>query len=390
MQRSVILVFWLAACVGEIGELPGDLPPIPRGHSPDGGMLLSGPDGSTMTPDASQPTPDASTPVPDAGMPVVDAGPLDPCAGVTCTANAHCMATGTCQCDPGFVTMGSSCVAGDPGVPALRSQQQVCDAWTAGHVVKDNSPFSKNMAMCDPGTLSREGIDDALTRLNMFRYLAGLGPTSDDVQGDSDAQACSLISAWNPAGPSAHFPQPSATCYSGAGAGAAGQSNIAWGCGSPADAIDQWFVDWGNETTYGHRRWLLNPPLGPVGMGFYQGGNNYGSASCIEVFGSGGSGPHPSVVTFPPAGFVPMDIVGWTWTAQGDIPSDDAGVVIKDSAGNPLGASVTMLDGFYGQSAALRIDLMGWSPQAGQSYHVTLTGNGHLPIEYDVKPVSCP
>ena len=43
----------------------------------------------------------------------------------------------------------------------------------------------------------------------------------------------------------------------------------------------------------GHRRWLLNPPLNPVGMGFYQGGNNYGSAACIRVFSGGGAGPNP-------------------------------------------------------------------------------------------------
>jgi hypothetical protein len=385
MPRSAILVFWLSSCIGEIS----DVPPVASTYPVRTGRSVPIPDASTTTPDASTSAPDASTPLPDAGSPAVDAGPVDPCASVTCTANAHCTA-GTCTCDPGFVAMGSACVAGDPGVPALRSQQQVCDAWTAGHVVKDNTPFSKSTAMCDPGALSRQGIDDALTRLDLFRYLAGLGPVTDDAQGDSDAQACSLIAAWNPAGPSAHFPPPSSTCYSGAGAGAAGESNIAWGCSSPSDAIDQWFVDFGNETSFGHRRWLLNPPLGPVGMGFYEGGNNYGSASCIEVFGSGGSGPSPAYVAFPPPGFVPVDIVGWTWTVQGDIPGDDAGVSITDSMGHPLGAAVQMLDGYYGQSAALRIDLMGWSPQEGQTYHVTLTGNGHAAIEYDVKPVSCP
>jgi hypothetical protein len=304
-------------------------------------------------------------------------------------ANAHCVA-GTCACDPGFVVMGSACIAGDPGVPALRSQQQVCDAWAAGHVVKDNTPFAKSMATCDPGTLSRQGVDDALTRLNMFRYLAGLGPTADDAQGDSDAQACSLISAWNPVGPTAHFPSQSATCYSPSGAGAASQSNIAWGASGPADAIDIWFNDFGNETTFGHRRWLLHPPLGPVGLGYYEGGNQYGSASCMEVFGSSSSGPSPAWVAFPPPGIVPVDIIGWSWTVQGDIPTDDAGVTITDGTGHSLGAAVVMLDGYYGQSGALRIDFTSGSPQAGQTYHVTLTGNAHAPIEYDVKPVSCP
>jgi hypothetical protein len=334
--------------------------------------------GVPAVPDASVPVPDAGTPpVPDAGPPPIpDAGPPpDPCVSVQCAAGSYCVA--------------GTCLVGDPGDPALHTQAQVCDAWAAGHVVTDNSPFSKSQTTCDPGTLSPMGIGDALTRLAMHRYLAGLGPVMHDGPSDNDAQQCALISAWNPAGPSAHFPQPTATCYSQGGAAAAGSSNIAWGPGDPAGAIDQWMEDFGNETTFGHRRWLLNPPLGPVGFGFYEGGNNYGSASCIEVFGSSGSGPSRAFIAWPPPGFVPTDIAQMTWTVQGDIPTANVTVAITDGTGQTLDSTATLLDGNYGFSDAVRIDRNGWSPAAGQTYHVTLSGDGHAPLSYDVKPVAC-
>lgn len=318
-------------------------------------------------------------------------GAADPCAAVSCGAGSRCVAPPAhCECSPGFVADAGACLPGDPGVPALRSQDQVCAKYHLGVLTRTGDGFTVTAATCDQGVLSRDAIDDALTRLNLHRWLAGLGPAGDDASADDAAQKCALVSAWNPAGPSAHFPQPGATCYTPGGASGAGSSNLAWGCGTAADAIDQWMIDSGNDTTFGHRRWLLSPPLGPVGIGLYRGGNNYGSASCLGVLGSSGGGPDPGVIAYPPPGFVPLELAQWTWTVQGALPGGTLGATVtRASDGAAQDVTLAPLQGSYGYSSALSLTRNGWSPAAGETYHVTITGTG-APLTYDVKPVHCP
>ena len=325
----------------------------------------------------------------DSGAP--DSGPTDPCVGFACGSGSHCVSAPLrCVCNPGFVADGGACTPGDPGIPALRTQAQVCDGWTKGHVVTANPAFSKTTATCDPGVLSREGLDDTLTRLNMHRWLVGLGPVSDNAASNDAAQKCALMSAWNPAGPQAHTPAPTATCYTSAGAGAAGSSNIAWGNNTPEAAIDQWLIDNGNESTMGHRRWLLNPPLDPIGMGDYVGGNNYGSAACITVFSGGNTGPKPPWFAFPPPGFVPAPMTQWIWSVHGNALGGglDAGIV-RASDGAPMAINVRVMQGGYGQPA-ITLERQGWSPAVGETYRVTVSGPTTPAITYDVSPVNCP
>ncbi|MDP3153829.1 MAG: CAP domain-containing protein [Archangium sp.] len=346
------------------------------------------------TNDAGASVPDAgAAPVVDAGSPAVDAG-VDPCAGITCmAAGARCERTlARCVCGPGFTGDGSSCTPVAPGTPETRTSAQVCTAWSAAQTRKEaGDGFSNTTTTCDPGAISRNALDDALARLNFYRWLVGLGPTADDSGANSTGQACAVVSAWNPAGPAAHFPQSSATCYTQAGAGGAGSSNIAWGARDATDAIDLWMIDFGNETTFGHRRWLLNPPLGPVGIGHYRGGNNYGSASCISVFGSSGSSVRPEFVAFPPPGFSPLELTQWHWTIHGNIPLSGTTVsVTRTGDGVEMPTRLEILNGSYGQ-ATVAVFRDGWNPVAGQTYHVRLVGTGGLGVvEYDVKPTSCP
>jgi len=320
-----------------------------------------------------------------------DAG-VDPCAGVTCGTGARCEpSTRACVCLPGYTQGASGC---DPvvGTPASRTQSEVCAAWSAAQQQRAaGDGFTTSTTTCDPGQLSRDALDDGLARLNFYRWLVGLGPTTDDATDNDAAQKCALVSAWNAAGPSAHYPPATATCYTPEGAAGAGSSNIAWGASSAANAIDLWMIDFGNETTFGHRRWLLNPPLNPVGLGHYRGGNNYGSASCIRVFGGGGTGPSPSWIAFPPPGFVPESIAQWHWTVHGNIPlSGTTATVTRVSDGAALPVTFQILSGFYGQAAASLVR-DGWNPVAGETYRVTVTGTGGVgTLTYDVKPVSCP
>lgn len=276
-------------------------------------------------------------------------------------------------------------------LPPGHSEAEVCAAYAAA-MATEPDPFTGGAAgMCDPGVLSENGVRDAVRLLNFYRWLAGLGPVGDDVNANRMAQQCSVMAAWNPAGPSAHSPSPAAVCYSTEGAQGAGTSNIAWGPGSPSGAVDQFMQDWGNENTMGHRRWLLYPPLQPVGVGFYRGGNNYGSAACMQVLNFGGSGPHPEYVSWPPPGFVPAGLTSWQWTFHSSmVPLGGiTGDVTRLSDGVQLPITVQWMEGSYGEST---ISLLrdGWSPEAGQVYRVTLRPPEGTPVVYDVNPVNCP
>ncbi len=342
-------------------------------------------------------TTDAGVTVIDAGKPdagqadagIADAGVVDPCAGFTCGAGSHCVATPLrCVCNPGFVADAGMCLPGDPGVPALRTEAQVCEGWRKGHVVTANPAFTKTSATCDQGVLTRAGLDDTLARLNMHRWLVGLGPVSDSAASNDLAQKCALMSAWNPAGPQAHSPPSTATCFTQGGAQGAGSSNIAWGNNTPENAIDQWLQDNGNESTMGHRRWLLNPPLDPIGMGHYVGGNNYGSAACITVFSGGNSGPKPAWFAFPAPGFAPLPVTQYIWSVHGNAISGatDAGVVrVGDNL--PLAVTMRVMQGGYGQPA-ITLERQGWTPAVGQTYRVSVSGPN--PVTYEVTPVTCP
>jgi len=320
-------------------------------------------------------------------------GSPDPCAAVSCGANEHCEpSTLTCVCNPGFVSTGAGCEPSLPGDPAQHTEQEVCDQWNQGHTYTDGSPWTAGPTECDPGTLTRAGIDDTLARINMFRWMVGLGPVSDSLSLNEMNMWCAVVASWNPPGtaPNPHSPDPSAKCYTPEGASGAGQSNLAWGSGHPANAIDQFIEDNGNFTTFGHRRWIFNPPLGPVGIGYYAGGGPYGDAQCLAVFGSSSAGPWPDWIAFPPPGFVPTAITGWVWTFHHNLSvSDSVMTVVRQSDAADLTMEKMPLSGGYGSYATVAFRPSGWTPAAGETYIVTVEGVGSGPITYELKPVHC-
>ncbi len=317
-----------------------------------------------------------------------------PMCSPPCGPNQHCEdATLTCVCDPGFVKQGGMCVGAPPGDPSTHTQQAVCDAWAQGHAITDPSPFvNPTMMMCDAGSLKQAGITDTLARINMFRWMSGLGPVTSDAGHNADAQKCAnLETYWDfNMGGSPHSPPSSVACYTPEGANAAGHSNIAWGSGHPAQAIDQFMEDWGNETTMGHRRWILNPPLGPVGIGYWSGGGQFGDAECLWVLDSSGGGPSPAWTSSPPAGFVPIEVAQWTWTFHGSIGgiAGATASVLRVDDNTPLTVQMLPLSQGYGQETTSWI-ASGWSVEAGKTYRVTLSGLAGGDVQYDVKPVVC-
>ena len=96
-----------------------------------------------------------------------------------------------------------------PTSSAGATKAEVCMRYQTSGVVPA-AFFSKTAATCDPGVLTADGIASAVARINFYRWLTGLAPVTASASANDLAQKCALVSAWNPAGPQAHTPPPTA------------------------------------------------------------------------------------------------------------------------------------------------------------------------------------
>ena len=216
--------------------------------------------------------------------------------------------------------------------------------------------------------------------------MAGLPEVKSDSTRNSGAQKCALMMDAN--NTLSHSPPTSWTCYDATGASTAGKSNIASTPG--VEAVDLYMIDPGNETTIGHRRWILSNSLGPIGLG------STSSYSCMWVIGGSGGGSK-AWTAWPPPGDFPFEAVSvsWSsldstgWTLQSDSISLSGAKVSITDGGTDRPVTVTTLGANYGSSYAIRMLPKGWTAQAGHTYHVSVTGVSPA-ITYDVKMVACP
>lgn len=374
------VVLAVSGCEGALSvggdELDGaiartDSGPVDR----DASWLDAGPPVDSGPPTDSGPTPDSG--------PTLDSGPLDPCASVTCGANARCEpSTGACVCSPGFTMSGSGCVAIVPGDPAGRTATEVCAQWRDGHVENESDPWNEVAGdMCGPGTLTAAAIADTVRRVNMFRWMVGLEPITDDPAQHPNDQACALMMTRN--GALDHSPPTGWTCYSAAGAAGASSSNLALGIGSPAAAIDL-YVDDSGVPSLGHRRWIFNGPLGRVGIGFA------GNAQCLGVFDRSGSSDR-MWTAWPHPGPIPLDAIRglWSFSSNALATAGATPSVVRVGDGATLPVTVSHPMEGYGPNTVAWAP-MGWSAAVGQRYRVTIAGVSGGPIVYEVEPVSCP
>lgn len=311
-----------------------------------------------------------------------------------CGASSKCEpATLTCVCNPGFVSQGGACVAAPNGDPSTHTESEVCAQWKAGHVVTEASALQSAVSECMVGALKPGAITDTLLRINMFRWFENLAPVSDNADYNTAAQACANLEAWwdFTSTVSPHSPPASSKCYTAAGAMTAGQSNISWGSKGPAGSIDQYMEDNGNETTLGHRRWVLNPPLDFIGIGYWEKGGKYGSASCLRVFSSKGTGNKPSWSAVPPAGFAPLEMAKYAqWSVHGSLAGLTAATaaVVRVDDNKPMPVKQLVLQKGYAEPA-MSFAPDGWTAEAGKTYRVTISGLGQGNVTYDMKPVAC-
>jgi hypothetical protein len=277
----------------------------------------------------------------------------------------------------------------DTGEPPPDAAALRCERWKADRAQLGEGSWSGAVDACDPGTMSQDGRDNALRLVNLYRFIADLPPVTEDPVRTAKAQACALMMHAN--GQLNHTPPMNWKCWTADGSAAAGQSNISSTPG--VLGVDLYMVDPGNDTTIGHRRWLLSNYLGPIGLG------STAVNSCLTVIGGNGNAGKPWLA-WPPPGPVPyqalhVPTVPWSdvdqtgWTVQSDSIDLSAATVAVSVGGVDQPVAVNVLGKNYGSAFAIRFVPQGWTAEPGTTYDVAL-GNVAEPISYSVQIVDCP
>ena len=264
--------------------------------------------------------------------------------------------------------------------------EEVCNRWLADRADLGEGTWTGSADTCDAGEVSQNGIDNALRLVNLFRWISGLPEVETNETLNQKAQECSLI--MHAYGGLTHYPSQNMTCYSEDGASAAGKSNLSPYAG--VYSVDLYMSDPGNETTLGHRRWILSNGLGPIGLG------STSEFSCMYVIGGSGTGNSPWTA-WPPPGPVPYELMNlaWAtleetgWSIQSDsINLSNAAVAVTLDDGTDLPVTVTELGAWYGSQFALSMVPNGWVSQPGRTYDVHIEATGGV-IDYSVELVDC-
>ncbi|MBX5480625.1 MAG: hypothetical protein IRZ16_02070 [Myxococcaceae bacterium] len=328
---------------------------------------------------------------------LADACGLNGAACAVCTSpqfcgNGVCMLPGTGGGADGGGNDGGTPDGGGSTCEGMGGDRvaQVCARWKCERADLSEGTWNGNVAACNAGD-NPDNRTRAVKLVNLYRFLAQLPEVTHEATRDQQAQQCALMMDANDA--LSHMPPVDWECHTAEGALAASKSNIASAPG--VQAIDLYMVDFGNPDTLGHRRWILSPKLGPVGSG------TTSSYSCLYVIGGTGTATREYVAwpppgPFPLAAFAPSGAFGESvnstgWSIQSEtIDLGPALVSVSDvTGGETLPVTVTPLLSGYGSKYALRFNPDGWTPQAGHSYRVLVTGVS-TPISYQVDVIDCP
>ena len=153
-------------------------------------------------------------------------------------------------------------------------------------------------ATCQPGVLKASSKIAVLEAVNRLRALHGLPAVIYDSAHDSATQSAALMMLAN--NKLSHFPSSDWLCYSPAGAEAAGYTNLSRGqivgevsnlsLAQPTAMLGRFMTEINSrnaagEIKIGHRRWLLNPFLLRIAVGWADGKspNEYRYAGTLRV-----------------------------------------------------------------------------------------------------------
>lgn len=248
--------------------------------------------------------------------------------------------------------------------PSKREQSRVF--FQTVYQASQNVPsgWTGNVALGAPGATGPAFHDAVALRLDYFRALAGLPAaiTLADAYGAKDQQAALMMSANRAL---SHTPPATWLWYTADGALAAASSNLNYGSNGP-DAIDAYIQDSGaTNAALGHRRWVLFPATTVMGTGDVDGTDAFQAANALWVMDPAAfTGTEPPAragfVAWPPAGYVPYQVVFPRWSFS--VPGGDvsAATVTMQRAGQPVSVRQEIYSGLYGDGTVV------WVPD-GQS-----------------------
>ncbi len=287
----------------------------------------------------------------------------------------------------------------DPGlplatVPAIDTSNRAAVAaayFSSYRVPMPALASTGSTATCTPGTISAAFQDWTLTRINFLRAMTGLpGNVTLDTSRNAQQQATALIMAASNS--INHFPQPGTPCYTDLGATGARQSNLAVGV---IDSLPLYMTDPGSPDV-GHRRWILDSTKGSFAMG------QVGTFNALYVFDQSVSRSVPNGVSWPPRGYVPLELFPSAYSVDGQYWSfgfpnaNFAGASVSVTLnGSALPVEVvsrsTIADGGFGYGDNTLV----WQLPAGHVvnpetlYRVTIagvSGASSSTYAYDVRP----
>ena len=218
-----------------------------------------------------------------------------------------------------------------------------------------SNDWNGSVSGCNAGSTSAAYTNATLDMVNYFRAMTGLpAGVSHEAVKDGKSQLAALMMTAN--GQLSHSPPTSWTCYTAGGAEAAGKSNLALGAaGASAVTLYMWDPGAGNYAL-GHRRWVLYPRQVEMGTG------STGNANDLWVIGTFGSRPAaPAIVTWPPSGFVPYQLVYPRWSFSvntGATVSFSAASISMTRGGTPIAVTVLTNVTGYGDNT------IAWEPQS--------------------------
>jgi len=264
----------------------------------------------------------------------------------------------------------------------------VCAVWRYERALLEEGSWSGDVASCSAGD-NPQSRAAALRQINLMRWLARM-PANVVTTSDRDraAQQCALM--MQAQGALSHSPSEAWACHGEHGAEAAAESVLA---SAPAGAaIDLFLIDDANESTLGHRRWLLSNELREAGIGSTE------LYSCVWVTEGDGQLVR-DWIAWPPPGDVPADLM--TPSPYSDRGLDDTGWTVQSDTLNLDGAEVRVWDDGvartvrtwslaenYGSRSAIAFAPVGWRAEAGHDYAVNVTGPG-VDIRYGVRLTDC-
>lgn len=302
----------------------------------------------------------------------------------------------SCSLQSGSLQTESSAIMAAPVCrdPVTKDRRgEVCRRWACeGRDVKP-STWNGDTTSCNAGAVDMEAAERAVRNINLHRFIADVPPVVHVPAWTAPAQECALLAHANEK--LSHTPPRDWSCWSDVASETSAVSLIANRSAPPA--IGAFMEDPGNETTMGHRRWLLSEEIWRVGVG------STSRYTCVVVDGrnleNGRSQEGRPKVTkrgwsaWPPAGPVPMEVfrterldtIGWT-VQSSDADLDKSSVIVT-AGGAPLALKTIPLEPLEGSRSAIRFVPDGWTTEPDVAYAVSV--RGPTAIDFTVEPVNC-